>query len=259
MARRADAAPSAITLRGEWPLVFFTLIAATLVALVIGAAAGAVTLPPGVFLASALLGMGLGTLHLGRKERAWRAVLNLRRSWLSREIILYSAFVAVTTVWLRFAPDSAPVAAASCVLGLGSLFAVDRVYDVTGRRLTGRLHSADVILTGPFLATLVLLNPALAALAGAVKLTLYLWRKLRNASNEAEARSPVSALRIGAGLLAPAMLWLYDPAQLQAGIIGCAAIGEIIDRCEFYVELETRTPRTQMMAHLRESVAAAGR
>jgi DMSO reductase iron-sulfur subunit len=249
-------AESAITLRGEWPLVLFTLIAATLVALVIGAAAGAVTLPPGVFLATALLGMGLGTMHLGRKERAWRAVLNVRRSWLSREVVLYSVFVAVTTVWLRFAPGSFAAGAASALLGLGALFAIDRVYDVTGRRTTGRLHSADVILTGPFLAALFIVSPLLAAPLSTAKLLLYLWRKLQNASREEDARSSVSVLRIGIGLLAPAVLWFYDPVQLQAGIIGCVAIGEIIDRCEFYDELDTRAPRKQMAFHLKQSLAA---
>ncbi len=252
-------AESVITLRGEWPLVLFTLIAALLVALVIGAFAGAVTLPPGIFLATAILAMGLGTMHLGRKERAWRAVLNVRRSWLSREIVLYSAFVAVAAAWLRFAPESAAAGVASALLGLAALFAIDRVYDVTGRRAIGRLHSADVILTGPFLAVLVIISPLPAALLCAAKLVLYLWRKIQNANREEEARSSVSILRIGVGLLAPAVLWLYDPHQLHAGILGCAAIGEIIDRCEFYDELDTRTPRRQMADHLQSTLAAAGR
>lgn len=254
---RGSREPSAITLRGEWPLVLFTLIAAALVAHVTASAAGAVTLPPGVFLAAALLGMGLGTMHLGRKERAWRAVLNVRRSWLSREIVLYSAFVAMATAWMRLAPDNEPAGVASALLGFGALFAIDRVYDVTGRRATGRLHSADVIMTGPFLASLVIISPFPAAILSAAKLLLYLWRKMQNASREEEARSSVSVLRIGIGLLAPAVLWFYDPVQLQAGIIGCAAIGEIIDRCEFYDELDTRAPRKQMASHLKQSLTAA--
>lgn len=251
-------AESAITLRREWPLVLFTLITAALVALVIGAAAGAVTLPPGIFLATALLGMGLGMMHLGRKERAWRAVLNVRSSWLSREIVLYSAFVAVATAWLRITPESVAAGVASALFGLAALFAIDRVYDVTGRRAIGRLHSADVILTGPFLAALVIVSPLPAALFCAAKLALYLWRKIQTANREEEARSSVSVLRIGVGLLAPAVLWLYDPHQLHAGILGCAAIGEIIDRCEFYNELDIRTPRKQMADHLQGTLAAAG-
>lgn len=250
---------TAITLRGEWPLVLFTLIAATLVALVIGATAGSITLAPGLFLAAAVAGMGLGTMHLGRRARAWRAVLNVRRSWLSREIVLYSLFAAATTVWLRLVPDSEPSGMVSSLLGLGTAFAIDRVYDVTGRRGTGRLHSADVILTAPFLAALIILSPVPATLLGVAKLVLYLWRKAKQAGSEQEARSSVSILRIGIGLLAPAVLWFYDPVPLQGGIILCAAIGEVIDRCEFYHELDTRTPRKQMADHLRDSLAATMR
>jgi formate dehydrogenase iron-sulfur subunit len=36
-------------------------------------------------------GVGLGTLHLGRPLQAWRAWLGWRKSWLSREIIVFGA------------------------------------------------------------------------------------------------------------------------------------------------------------------------
>ena len=37
--------------------------------------------------------------HLGRKERAWRAVLMWRTSWLSRECIVLPAFIAWIALW----------------------------------------------------------------------------------------------------------------------------------------------------------------
>ena len=37
--------------------------------------------------------------HLGRKERAWRAVLMWRTSWLSRECIVLLAFIAWLVLW----------------------------------------------------------------------------------------------------------------------------------------------------------------
>ena len=37
--------------------------------------------------------------HLGRKERAWRAVLMWRTSWLSRECIVLPAFIAWVALW----------------------------------------------------------------------------------------------------------------------------------------------------------------
>jgi DMSO reductase anchor subunit len=51
--------------------------------------------------AQALLLVGLGASfgHLGRPERAWRAVLMWRTSWLSREVIVLPLFIAVVALW----------------------------------------------------------------------------------------------------------------------------------------------------------------
>ena len=66
-----------------------------------------------------LIGLGASFAHLGRPERAWRAVLMWRTSWLSREVIVLPAFIGVVALWwlaLRMNIDSAlslllPVAA----------------------------------------------------------------------------------------------------------------------------------------------------
>jgi len=51
----------------------------------------------------ALVAMGLGlfssTCHLGRPLGAWRAFLGLKKSWLSREIVIFGAFSAVAAVY----------------------------------------------------------------------------------------------------------------------------------------------------------------
>ena len=41
-----------------------------------------------------LIGLGASFAHLGRPERAWRAVLMWRSSWLSREVIVLPALSA---------------------------------------------------------------------------------------------------------------------------------------------------------------------
>lgn len=56
-----------------------------------------------LLLAAAMLVAGLGAsfLHLGRPERAWRAATMWRTSWLSREVIVLPAFIAVVGLgWL---------------------------------------------------------------------------------------------------------------------------------------------------------------
>ena len=51
-------------------------------------------------LALLVVALGASFLHLGRPERAWRAVLMWRTSWLSREVIVLPAFIAVVALWL---------------------------------------------------------------------------------------------------------------------------------------------------------------
>jgi DMSO reductase anchor subunit len=60
------------------------------------AAAGQRVIAAGSALSFALLAAGLvaSFFHLGRPERAWRAVLMWRTSWLSREVIVLPAFMA---------------------------------------------------------------------------------------------------------------------------------------------------------------------
>src|SRR4029077_8001710 len=50
----------------------------------------------GTVVSLALCGMGLlaSFFHLGRPERAWRAVAQWRTSWLSREVIALPLFMA---------------------------------------------------------------------------------------------------------------------------------------------------------------------
>ena len=59
-------------------------------------------------------GLGASFLHLGRPERAWRAAMMWRTSWLSREVIVLPAFIgAVALWWLAVRLDAAPRGAAS--------------------------------------------------------------------------------------------------------------------------------------------------
>ena len=46
-----------------------------------------------------LIALGASFAHLGRPERAWRAVLMWRTSWLSREVIVMPAFIGVVALW----------------------------------------------------------------------------------------------------------------------------------------------------------------
>ncbi len=248
---------SKISLGSEWPLWAFTLIGAALVATVCASATGALELPLPAFLAVALAGMALSSLHLGRKHRAWRALLNIRGSWLSREIVCYSGFVVLATLHL-VVPDLKVPAAAAVAAGFAALFAMDRVYDLVLRHQPPRPHSADILLTGLLWSAVLLGHPPSALLVAVVKLALYLGRKLRLARRGWPSRWRWSALRLGAGFALPCVIGLADPGHWIAWALAGTAVGEMVDRGELYSELRVPTPEGHMAMAL-ERLLAGGR
>ena len=90
-------------------VVFFTtlagaaqgLVVALAIAALAGLAVGAGFNATMLAVAAAMLVVSLGCsfLHLGRPERAWRAATMWRTSWLSREVIVLPAFIAVVVLW----------------------------------------------------------------------------------------------------------------------------------------------------------------
>jgi DMSO reductase anchor subunit len=211
------------------------------------------------FLAAGVVGAALSTLHLGQKFRAFRAVLNWRRSWLSREIILFSVFMMIAAVHLLANPASVALKWTAIAAGFAALLAMDSVYGVTGTKGL-RLHSAQVLLSGVLFLATFQGNAVVCILMATLKLILYLSRKRRFAVNDEPTRQLASALRIVLGSLAPIGLWLVAPDALAVPAAFCVVIGEIIDRCEYYAELEVPTPRRQMDAVLADELATmAGR
>ncbi len=249
-AGNSSSSPSKISLRSEWPLWAFTLIASALVASITASAVGAVELPLAVFLAFAGASMALSSLHLGQKLRAWRAMLNVRNSWLSREIVGYSAFAGLAALHLML-PDVKRLAAAAVVVGFAALFAIDRVYDLVLRHERWRPHSADVMLTAPLVVALLLGSWPFALLFMGIKLALYLSRKRRFVRRGWPPRWGLSTLRLAAGFALPCMLGTLDPAHWTSWALAGTAVGELVDRGELYMELRVPTPEQHMADSLR--------
>ena len=100
-------------MRPPWSMIIFTTLAGAgqgllllLVALDLLRLVGSVQAPTLLFTTGAavvllLAGSGLvaAIFHLGRPMRAWRAVAMWRTSWLSREVMVLPAFMAVVALW----------------------------------------------------------------------------------------------------------------------------------------------------------------
>ena len=237
-----------ITLRSELPLWLFTAAAAALVGWISAGAAGNVEVNPLFFAPLAAATLAVSTLHLGRPLRAWRAVLNLRRSRLSREIAAFGSFLGATALTLMWDDPPAALGWVASGAGLLALFSIDRVYDPVRTSESRPIHSADVLLTGPLFAAVLLQATAVFGVLGAIKLVLYVRRKVL------EGRSPGSAgrgllvpVRVGFGLILPPVLWWFWPEAWAGWGLLFFGVGELVDRGEFYEGLEISTPRAQAL------------
>jgi DMSO reductase anchor subunit len=88
------------------------LVVALAIALLAGVPMAPSFVRASLLVAIVLLAVGLASsfLHLGRPLRAWRAAAMWRTSWLSREVIVLPAFIALVTLWWLAArePGSTP-------------------------------------------------------------------------------------------------------------------------------------------------------
>ncbi len=88
-----------------------------------------------------VLALGASTLHLGRPLYAYRAVIGLRHSWLSREIVAFGAFVGLAVpyafvVWLGLLPTAArgALGVAAAAMGVTGVACSVLIYTTTRRR-----------------------------------------------------------------------------------------------------------------------------
>src|SRR5512140_1103650 len=70
--------------------------------------------------------------HLGRKQRAWRALGNIRKSWLSREILFTGLFgagwlftILERVLWQR---STVEWIALTATFGIGLVYSMSKVY-----------------------------------------------------------------------------------------------------------------------------------
>ncbi len=140
----------------EVPLVAFTLLTQMAVGI---AACGILLYPlplPLLFAIGLLLGVGgcASFLHLGRKRNAWRAIIHLRKSWLSRELLmsgLFGAAWAGTLAW-QWSTKASPSYWPMTILGLGMVYAMSRVYRLRAVPSWNTWHTQAAF----FLSTVVL-------------------------------------------------------------------------------------------------------
>ena len=127
-----------------------------------------------VALAVGLLALAASVLHLGRPERALRAVLGIRHSWLSREIVAFGAFAALAAAHAGSVlagvgpPLETLLGALAALAGVTGVACSVLVYAVTARAwwaasTTGAKFTLTALASGCATALVVALGSSLAA------------------------------------------------------------------------------------------------
>ncbi len=151
----------------HWPLVFMTV----LTQLSVGAfgaiwllqLTGKASRLGAAALVSMLAGsvaLGASTMHLGRPIYAYRALKMWKRSWLSREVLLFSCFSVVAglySAWILFhLPGSAALGGLTSLFGISGVAASACIYLVQARPAWNTKHTvADFFLTAGLLGSLL--------------------------------------------------------------------------------------------------------
>ncbi len=99
--------------------------------------------------------------------------------------------------------------------------------------------------------------PALLLMAS-LKLTFYVWRQLEWIRQRRAVSLTHILLRIGIGFTLPAALIILTGQLEHPLVLISLGIGELIDRLEFYRELEISTPAKQMIVDLEKKLVELG-
>lgn len=222
----------------EWPLISFSLLIPIFVAAFYAAFSKGIQLNTYVFIGGLVLAGVISLAHLGKKSRAWRSLLNIRNSWLSREILAYSLFVPASTLWLFF-PSQNELGLVATIFGLFILVSIDNIYRQVPSKKDNKYHSADVLFFTVFLYVAILVaNPWMFFAAMVLKAYLYVTRKMIFKKEGKDIRLIFSVLRLVLGFVFPGILFFivgFDTVNYV--ILIFVILGEVIDRMEFYLEL----------------------
>ena len=235
----------------EWSLVLFTLLMAWMTGIMCKCLVICDIKKLFFILCFGILGLGIAALHLGKVSRAYRAIFNWRKSWLSREILFYIAFLILTFIQWITGMNNLILTIVIIVAGFMTLISMDMVYQSAQTKRQTIPHSAQVTFTAFFVLSMALEFQILATMVGLFKMYLYINRKLQKECCDGLIMSIISLLRILIGFAIPFYLLFFVCGGDFCTIIWSGiVIGEIIDRFEFYRELEIINPTLQIQHDL---------
>ncbi|MCP4898697.1 MAG: hypothetical protein GY906_17140 [bacterium] len=245
--------PGLFQLVSEWSLLVFSLVAILLVGAFTSSVASGSSVWLIPFALAGIAALGISISHLGNPRNLLRAGLNLRTSWVSREIVLFSLFF-----WGAIGLAAVPSVHATArwvlaAVGIASLVAMDMVYQVRGQRIRAVPHSAMATLSFVLVIGVLTASWPLVFAAIGVKAILYGLRRVHGPREGWIMRSFLPIHRVGVGFVVPLVVWGVTAQLLHPMAILALVVGEVLDRAEFYAELQFLEPNLQIERDLKKT------
>lgn len=188
------------------------------------------------WLALALFAVGLvaSVAHLGRPERAWRIFLNAKKSWLSREALVFGAALPFVVLF-SLRPFFVAAGLAAAGLGLAGVFCSAMIYIDTRRQFWRWPVTGGKFFATTLLGVLAFAAPPWAAAVLGIKVAGEL-RSLRSTASRRSARllrgplRSIVIIRSALAVAAASLLALGYPLLAFAPL----ALGELAERSLFF-------------------------
>jgi len=223
----------------EWALILFTLLSAILVSVYASGIVNNIAHKI-LYLGAGAIAAVLSILHLGKKFRAWRSLSNIKNSWLSREIAMFSIFF--TLVFIDFFLFDLPNII-TALIGILYLFSIDMLYKLANWRWPVKIHPAQTLFIGISLYALFIGRFELFTGIILFRIILYLYRK-----SKSEKANPIGIILRLALWIAPVITFYLDvDFYLTLSIL---LMGEILGRIEFYNELSVPEPGKEFIKNI---------
>ena len=216
----------------EWSLMLFSFIITLSVATFISSFIRGVIPNKILFLSMILIAGVISLFHLGKKNRAWRAISNWKKSPLSREIVLFILYSVVSIVSLYSMIPGLFIA--SCISGLILLIAIDSVYIFADKRASLFFHSGQTFLSGLFIVSMLSGAMVPFLFIAVLKLATTAYSLFLNKSWNVYV---LRYLRLGLLLVVCAKL-ILDASFSNGVIILLFLTGEFLDRLLFYIDFK---------------------
>ncbi len=220
-------------LSGEWSLIVFSYFTTISIATIISSFFKS-TFPDRLIFSSLIFLAGIISLfHLGKKQRAWRAIQNIKTSPLSREIALFILFSIVSLVAVFFHIPGFLIAAS--ISGLFLLIAIDSVYIYADRRRSVLIHSGQTFLSALVISSFF--SGAILPFIFIALLKLVSSIYLLSVNKKTGVNYVIRFFRIALLLLSGASL-ITGISFSDKVIIFLFLTGEFLDRVIFYIDFE---------------------